>query len=247
MPLPSNCLGMNFMRLSIVRAGLLATVAALALAACAGQNAAVPATSNAVTPGVSIDTMQPMGVIGDVTTCATSPPQYLWIFKGACDAKITVKPTGGSFKLDTYDDITVTGSIGENNVKGSAIVALADATDTNGDILKYKGSAFPPYRGRGKTFVYASAINQSSQTIKPIAKKGKPILKYVITDSKGLPGKSCGAAILTQGSKGSTLWESIPATLVVKGNTVTITQYNVPKGFEFPPKSPLYFAVNCFS
>ena len=263
MPLPSNSHSMIFMRLSIVRAGVLSTVAGLALAACAGQNAAVPPSESsngvapfvngAVAPGVNGDVTPGVvgdvtpGVIDDVTTCATSPPQYLWIFKGACDAKITVKPTGGTFKLGTYDDITVSGSIGENNVKGSAIVALADATDTNGDVEKYKGSAFPPYRGRGKTFVYASAVNQSSQIIKPIAKKNVPILKYVITDSKGIPGKTCGAAILTQGSKGSTLWESIPASISVKGKTVTIVQYNVPKGFEFPPKSPLYFAVNCFS
>lgn len=231
------------MSLIMVRAGSLAAIAALALAGCAGQNAGVPATSNALMPNAPL-----AGVLDDaVTTCATSPPQYGWIFKGACEPKITVKPTGGTFKLGTYDSITVTGSIGQNNVKGTATVALADATDTNGDVLKYQGKAFPAYHGKGKTFVYAVAVNQSAQTIKPIAEKNKPILKYVITDSKGLPGKQCGAAILTSGSRGSTLWESIPATLIVKGNVVTITQYSVPKGFEFPPKAPLYFAVNCFT
>lgn len=256
------------MRLSMVRAGSLAAIAALALAACAGQNAAMPSTSGAAAaPDVpSNNAAQPLraddsasvadsasdaddaGVVdAKLTTCATSPPQYYWIFKGACDPKITVKPTGGTFSLGAYDDITVTGSIGQNNVKGTATVALADATDTKGDVIKDKGKAFPVYHGRGKTFVYAAAINQSSQTIKPIAEKNKPILKYVITDSKGIPGKQCGAAILTSGSKGSTLWESIPATLTVKGNTVTIVQYAVPKNFEFPPKQPLYFAVNCFS
>jgi hypothetical protein len=90
-------------------------------------------------------------------------------------------------------------------------------------------------------------VNQSAQTLKPIAKKGKPILQYIITDSKGVPGKKCGAAILTEGSNGKPVWSSIPATITVKGNVVTITQYNVPSGFEFAPKTPLYFAVNCFS
>src|SRR5580698_1169894 len=227
------------LRMTAVRTAL-ASAAALALAACAGQSAAVPVTSSA-TSGISGNVLQPLGVVDDaLVTCATSPPQYGWIFKGACEPKITVKPTGGTFKLGTYDDITVTGSIGQNNVKGTATVALVDATDTNGDVEKYQGKVFPAYHGKGKVFVYASAINQSSQTIKPIAEKNKPILKYVITDSKGLPGKQCGAAILTSGSKGSTLWESIPATLIVKGDTVTITQYAVPKGFEFPPKAPLY-------
>lgn len=231
------------MRLSMVRAGSLAAIAALALAACAGQNAAVPATSNAMPAGIE----QSLGVVDAVTTCDTSPPQYAWIFKGACDAKISVKATGGSFTLGAYDSISVKGSIGQNNAKGTAIVALADATNTNGDIEKDKGTAFPPYHGEGKTFVYAVAVNQSAQTLKPIAKKGKPILQYIITDSKGLPGKRCGAAILTSGSNGKPLWSSIPATVIVKGNVVTITQYSVPNGFEFGPKTPLYFAINCFA
>jgi hypothetical protein len=239
MRLPSNSPYMIFMRLSMVRAGSLAATAALALAACAGQNAAVPATSNAIE--------QPLGVADAVTTCATSPPQYAWIFKGACDAKIMVKATGGSFTLGAYDSISVKGSIGENNAKGTAIVALADATNTNGDIEKDKGTAFPAYHGEGKTFLYAAAINQSSQTLKPIAKKGKPILQYIITDTKKLPGKQCGAAILTAGSNGKPVWSSIPATITIKGDVLTITQYAVPNGFEFAPKTPLYFAVNCFS
>jgi hypothetical protein len=236
MRLPSNLHSMKFMRLSM---STFAASAALALAACAGQNAGVPATA-----------AQPMSLLNvqsDVTTCDTSPPQYDWIFKGACDAKVEVKSTGGTFSLGAYDDITVKGSIGENNAKGTQVVALADATDTNGDILKDKGTGFPAYHGKGKTFVYAVAVNQGTQTLKPIAKKGVPILQYIITDSKGLPGKQCGAAILTEGSRGSDLWESIPASISVKGDTLTITQTSVPKGFEFPPKSPLYFAVNCFS
>src|ERR1700727_3742763 len=170
-----------------MRLSVMASAAALALAACAGQNAAVPVASNAMTAPIQNSFATQMGVDA-VTTCATSPPQYDWIFKGACDPKITVKPTGGSFALGAYDDISIKGSIGENNAKGSAIVALADATNTNGDIEKDKGTAFPLYHGEGKTFLYAVAINQSAQTLKPIAKKGKPILQYIITDTKGLPG-----------------------------------------------------------
>lgn len=225
----------------------LAATAALALAACAGQNAGVPATSSAFTSGAAGSALQPLNVQRDLTTCAKSPPQYQWIFKGACDPDIKVTSNGGSFSLGAYDDITVTGTIGKNNAKGTVTIALADATDTKGDIEKYKGMAFKPYKGEGKVFVYAAAVNQSSQTVKPIAEKNKPILEYDITDSKGLPGKKCGAAVLTEGSRGSELWSSIPATIVVKGNTVKIIQYNVPNGFVFPPKIPLYFAVNCFS
>jgi hypothetical protein len=181
-----------------------------------------------------------------VTTCATSPPQYQWIFKGACE-KFTLKSTGATFSLQTWHDITVKGSIGANNVKTSATVYLADATDAGGDIETYKGKAFDKYKAEGTTFIYAVAVNQGTTAIKPVAQKNKPILQYVITDSKGLPGTSCGAAVLTAGEKGSLVWATLPGgPFKAKGKTVTITQYAVPRGFELPPKTPLYFAVNCF-
>ncbi|HLY01607.1 MAG TPA: hypothetical protein VKR56_03835 [Candidatus Cybelea sp.] len=181
-----------------------------------------------------------------VTTCATTPPQYQWIFKGACE-KIMLKSSGGTFSLQTWDDITVKGSIGANNLKTTTSVYLADATGTGGDIETYKGKSFDKYKGEGTTFIYAVAVNQGSTAIKPVIQKNKPILQYVITDSKGLPGTSCGAAVLTTGEKGSLQWATLPGgPFKAKGKTVTITQYAVPRGFELPPKSPLYFAVNCF-
>ncbi len=181
-----------------------------------------------------------------VTTCATMPPQYQWIFKGACE-KITLKSTGATFSLQTWDDVTVKGSIGSNNLKTAATVYLADATDTGGDIKTYKGKAFDKYRAEGTTFIYAVAVNQGTTAIKPAPKKNQPILQYVITDAKGLPGTTCGAAVLTTGQKGSLQWEPLPGgPFKAKGKTVTITQYSVPQGFELPPKTPLYFAVNCF-
>ncbi|MGP8099457.1 MAG: hypothetical protein ACLQHL_01650 [Candidatus Cybelea sp.] len=181
-----------------------------------------------------------------VTTCATSPPQYQWIFKGACE-KFTLKSTGAAFSLQTWDDITVKGSIGANNLKAAATVYLADATDSGGDIETYKGKSFDKYKAEGTTFIYAVAVNQGKTAIKPVAQKNKPILQYVITDSKGLPGTTCGAAVLTTGEKGSLQWETLPGgPFKAKGKTVTITQYSVPQNFELPPQTPLYFAVNCF-
>jgi len=168
--------------------------------------------------------------------------------KGAC-TKITLKSTGANFALARYQDITVTGSIGLNNVKGTATVYLADATD-KGDIENWKGAAFPKYKAAGTTFVYAAAANQSSSPIIPKVGHNKPVLEYVITDSKGLPGTKCAAAVLTF-SKGKPVWKPLPITAQVKGKTVTIAQYTVPRGFELPGKTksgvtPLYFAVNCF-
>lgn len=224
----------------MIRAYAIATVAvAIALAACSGRGV-VPPASTALAP-VSYGDISPLAV----TTCATSPPQYEWIFKGACD-KFTLKPGGGTFKLQEYEDITVTGSIGENDVKGSALIYLVDAIDKNGDIEKDKSKTFPPYNAAGTTIVYAVAINQSKQTIKPKSVKNKAVLQYVITDTKGLPGNTCGAAVLTEPKPGKFTWTSLPAQGPVKGKTVTISQYEVPSGFELPPQLPLYFAVNCF-
>ncbi|MGA8576914.1 MAG: hypothetical protein WB609_14675 [Candidatus Cybelea sp.] len=250
------------MRLSIIRSSALAAVAAIVLAACGGHGVvpgsssvapmsanggAAPITNDAAAmtndgaPMADSD-MTPLGL----TTCAKNPPQWMWIFKGACE-KFTLKPTGGKFSLGAYDSISVTGSIGYNSAKGSVSIYLVDALNKNGDILKNKGKAFPPYKGKGTTVVYAVADNQSTQTIKPLSHKNVPILKYVITDQKGFPGKNCAAAILAKQRNGTFAWSALPSQFPVKGKTVTITQYTVPQGLELPPKGTgLYFAINCF-
>jgi len=180
-------------------------------------------------------------------TCAKSPPQYDWIFKGACEG-FDVKDTGGSFSLDEYENITIKGSIGDNTAKGTVKLVLADAIDKNGDIEDYKGKPFPPYKASGTTVAYAVAINQSTQTIKPVTAKGKPILEYIISDSKGLPGKYCAAAVLAHETNGTLKWTELPGgPYAVNGDSVTIAQYEAPAGFELPPETPLYFAVNCYT
>jgi hypothetical protein len=235
------------MRLPAISAGAVA-VLALALAACAGRGI-VPSSPMGQTPansyGNASQVADSMSVSPDAT-CATSPPQYDWIFKGSCQV-FTLKPTGSSFSLSAYQTYTVKGSIGKNTTKGTAKVALVDAVNKNGDILKWKGKAFPAYHANGTTIIYASAINQSTQIIKPVPVHGKPVLQYVISSTNDLPGKTCGAAVLAQQKNGQLKWTSLPATGQVKGKSVTISQYEVPQGFELPPKSPLYFAVNCYT
>lgn len=258
------------MRLSIISACAF-TAGVLALAACASQNGVVPSSQIPAAPiaaqNAAAESQAPTSSASDatdasnatatadapvssdvspaLTTCAKSPPQYWWIFKGACDV-FTLKPSGGSFSLGTYKNITVKGSIGKNTVKGSAKVALSDAVNKNGDITTYKGSKFPAYKARGTTVVYAAANNESKQTIKPIEQQGHTVLQYVITESNGLPGKTCGAALLGE-QKGKFQWTAFPGTYKVKGKTVTISVYTAPNGFELPPAgTPLYFAVNCY-
>ncbi|MGA8385885.1 MAG: hypothetical protein WA428_11640 [Candidatus Cybelea sp.] len=258
------------MRLSMLRACIV-TVVALTLAACSGMGMPsstggsvgqppLAAPAQQAEPGAPMqqdDTSAPSpdslakGELAAlpqplaVTTCATSPPQYQWIFKGACE-KITLKSTGASFSLQEWHDITVKGSIGPNNLKAATTVYVADATDTGGDIETYKGKAFDKYKAEGTTVVYAVAVNQGNTVIKPIVGK-KPVLQYVITDAKAFPGTKCAAAVLTTGEKGSPVWTTLPGgPYQVKGKTVTITQYTVPRNFELPPKTALYFAVNCY-
>ena len=82
---------------------------------------------NALAPGGALTAdngMQP-----DLTTCATTPPQWQWIFKGAC-AHFTLKPTGGKFTLASYQNMSVKGSIGYNSGKGNVVIDLADAKRT---------------------------------------------------------------------------------------------------------------------
>jgi hypothetical protein len=251
------------MRLSTLRTGFLATIA-VALASCsnngmmpsysppASQPQAQSAPISEAAPDAQQQTAQPDAttaaspdaentVSPDLTTCATSPPQYQWIFKGAC-TNFILKPNGGSFSLGSYNSITVKGSLGYNTVKNQAKVYVSDAL-ANGDVKPYKGKSFPKYNGKGKVVLYAAADNQTSQTIKPKTHAGVPIFKYVITDAKGLPGKTCNAAIY-----GSNKWTPLPGQgFPVKGKTVTIQQYNAPNGFVLPPKGyALYFAVNCY-
>ncbi|MGA8099861.1 MAG: hypothetical protein WB810_14490 [Candidatus Cybelea sp.] len=242
------------MRLSLIRASVLATAAAIALAACSGHSA-IPSTQSAIAPQTALapttlgdnvsplgDDMSPLGL----TTCAKSPPQFQWIFKGACTG-FNLKSTGGTFSLEKYADITVKGSIGKNNAKGEVHVVLVDAVDKNGDILKYKGKTFPAYKARGTTVVYAEAANQTTQTIKPIPQPGKAVIEYVITDGKGFPGKTCAAAVYGKQRNGKEGWTAFTSTYPVKGKTVTIAVFEAPAGFELPPKgTPLYFGINCF-
>ena len=219
----------------------------LTLAGCAGHGI-VPPSSSSLAP-----TAMAPATFGDLSplrhrlpTCAKTPPQYDWIFAGACNL-FTLAPAGGTFKLKTYQNIAVTGLIGRNTLKGSVQVAIADAID-NGDITKWGKLTFPPYKASGTTVVYAAVNNQSKDVIKPNPEKNKPILQYTISDSKGF-GKAnvCGAALLTQGNHGSLVWSPFPGTGTIKGDSVTITVYVAPKGFELPPQgTPLYFAINCY-
>ncbi|HEY6327624.1 MAG TPA: hypothetical protein VIW73_14050 [Candidatus Cybelea sp.] len=232
------------MRFSLFRSGVICAASALALAACAGRGI-VPTSQAPLAPSNGLDTLSQDNLLSpDFTTCAKVPPQGQWVMKGAC-TKISLKPTGSPFSLAQYMNLTVSGSIGANTLKSPVAVYIVDATD-KGDIENWKGSPFPKYKAAGTTIAYAAAINQSSTKIIPKVERNKPVLEYIITGSKGLPGKQCSAAVLTFSKAGKPIWKPLPVQGPIKGKTVKLAQYAVPRGFELPPKTPLYFAVNCF-
>lgn len=210
----------------------------MTLAACANHNGVVPSSQSAMGP----ESISPPGL----KTCAKSPPQYEWVFEGACQ-KFDVNSTGGNYNLGEYQGITVKGSLGKTTAKGTVKIALADALDKDGDIETYHGKTFPPFKGRGKTYFYATATNQSTQVIKPVVVRSMPVFQHTVTDANGFgDDNKCDDAILTFNTKGKASWDPLPTSGKVRGKTVTISQYAVPSGFELPPKTPIYFAVFCY-
>lgn len=178
-------------------------------------------------------------------TCATSPPQYEWIFEGACQ-KIILRAEGGSFALREYENTTISGTIGATNAKKRTRVYVVDALD-NGDVEEYNSQSFPPYiESRATTVLYLAVINQSRFAIEPVAQYGVPIFQYTVSDYPGLPGNVCGVAMLaTIGSRRQ--WTAFSGTGQVAGDSVTISVFNTPAGFEFPSREPVYFAVSCWT
>lgn len=229
------------MRLSMLRAITIAAGAAIALAACS-SGGAVPPSSAAYNPTAFNNGN---ALLPDLTKCDTSPPQYDWVFEGACD-KFTLKPGGSPFTLGAYQDISVTGRIGPNKLKASEKVVLVDAVDKS-DIKAYGGHAFPKFVYKGHAaFAYAAAINQGSMVVVPKVEPRKAVLEYVITDTKGFSGNTCGAGALAS-KNGKFVWTPFPGSVFhPDGHKLTVALYTAPAGLVLDPKVPLYVGVVCY-
>jgi hypothetical protein len=230
------------MELATIRSRIIGTISITALAACGGGGGAPPYQGlyPAATSRVSQHVKD-----NDVNTCATSPPQYYWIFEGACQA-IEINSGGANYSLDEYRYRTVSGSIGKNSLSGTVQFDVVDAVG-NGDIEHYNGMDFPhfsPYSS-GNTVIYVAVINQSKQDAEFID-SGVPIFSVTVTDANGFPAKRCGLAILTTDRSGSPSWDALyNVDNYVNDNTVTISWYDTPRYSEWPSHVPVYFAVYC--
>lgn len=216
----------------MIRTGVVASAAAIALAACGGHGL-VPSQSAA--PG--FDAVTPMST----NPCYTSAVQKAWIFKGSC--VITKLPTKGKkIVLAAYKNVTASVSLPKNTATGSPTFALVDALGGKAkDIAPYKGKAFPSIpTASGKSVVYLEADNSFGGLAFTSG-------SLVVTVTAKLPGTACSVALLQQkGTKFS--WFTIPVPPTVKGATITETLPASGVKVFFPnglPAGPLFFNAAC--
>ncbi|MBV8489905.1 MAG: hypothetical protein JO199_05180 [Candidatus Eremiobacteraeota bacterium] len=223
------------MRFSMIRTGVVAIAASIALAACGGHGL-VPAQSGGTgyaPTNVSIPmSKSPCDVTG------------LWYFMGSCLPGV-VKPAGGTYKLPAYQGITVQIQLGSNTAPSAGTKFLfADATGKNDITGTYGGHKFPPYSEKtcashnacpGASAVYLEAINgQKSST--PITFHSTTTLTV---DEKTFPGKSCSPGLL-----GQTGWSYFPE---VTGNPKAgklVLKIQANPLFKLP-KGPAYISIVC--
>lgn len=216
------------MRFSFVRTGIVATAAAIALAACGGRGI-VPSQSAA--PDLSL-------VPQAANPCYTSAVQPAWIFKGSC--KITKLPPGGTkIALAAYKGMTETVTLPKNTGKDGAFV-LVDAVG-GADITKYKTLAMPKLPSTvGKSALYVEAVN---------ATKGLMFTagSLVFLTKGTFPGKTCTLSLLQQRSKTSFAWTATIQEPVKAGAVTYTIPYTALATFfqKGLPAGPLYFNVAC--
>jgi hypothetical protein len=222
------------MRFPLIRAGIVVSAAAIALAACAGHGL-VPSQSAA--PNLVVTPM------ATPNQCYEAPFQPAWIFKGSCVFK-KLAPKGTSISLGAYKSITaVTVAFPKNTSKGGPVFLLADALGGKAkDIKPYKGVPFPGIpKTSGKSVVYIQAVNSFTG------------LKFtsgnlvVTVKAKSLSSNKCSVALLRKsGAKLS--WFTIPIAPSVSGNVIT---EKIPAGAigtlyaQGLPAGPLYFNAAC--
>lgn len=219
------------MRISMIRAGVVAVAASVALAACASHGV-VPSSSS---PG------QPLGNMARGLTPAApglcGVKQQGWIFGGSCGVAM-LKASGGKSALKAYKGISVKVVLGANTLSKTTPIIFRDATTPGKDIVgKVKGHAFPAYGGKaapGKAVVYFAGINTGSAfafTVTPGITIHKATGKY--------PGKTCVLGELT--SKG---WTATPLAGKVVGQNLIFPQFPDPAGLGIP-KGPFFLAAAC--
>lgn len=212
----------------MIRTGFVASIAAIALAACGGHGY-VPSQSAA--PGLVSMSSNP---------CYTSAVQPAWIFMGSCQiGKLTAK--GGKFALAAYKGVTVNVTLPRPSKTGAFVLVDALGGKTK-DIKPFKSHAFPALTPKTlKSVVYVQAVNSVSGLKFP---KGN--LVFTIKAAK-FPGTSCPLSLIT-GTFPKLKWFNSPFSGKISSGTMTFTIPGGALGTLFPsglPAGPLYFNVAC--
>jgi len=234
------------MRLSTIKSGAVAAVAAIALAACSGQGSVPSAGSS----GVSPDRVSASAIHHPMTATACNSITGLWEFQGSC-VETTVKPTGRTFKLTYYRGLIVTVAIFKNDATAPVPFIFGDAIG-DGDITgTVSGNPFPAYgfipcvsastekpvACTGTAFVYLEAINASTSTT--VTFNGTP--RITVVNSGSYPGATCTLNILDKGSDGP-FWLITPIQAAANGGFLQFK--SAPITTPIAP-GPFYIGLTC--
>ena len=215
----------------MIRTGVVASAAAIALAACGGHGL-VP--SQSVAPGM--DAVTPMAA----NPCYTAAVQPAWIFMGSCKIVAKLPAKGASIALAAYKGVSVTVKLPKPSAAGGSF-ALVDALGGK-DIKPFKGKAFLAITPKTlKSVIYVQAVNGTAGL-----KFTSGNLVFTIKAAK-FPGKTCPLSVIT-GTFPKLKWFNSPFSGKISGGTMTFTVPGGALGTLFPsglPKGPLYFNVAC--
>lgn len=259
------------MRPSLVCSAIVASVAALGLAACSGQGA-IPQSSSlntAMTARVAAPIAQapdiaplalPEGLSADaVSPDATSPcdiSKTFWYFHGSC-LKLNVKAAGTTFNLKQFKGITAAFATGKNNATGTDPFIVGDAitpADVTGTFNKKTFKAIGAYGPRcflkgtastqkcpGKQVVYFLFANASKSTV---AFNGTP--QITVTTATTFPGKSCQLTVWFSNKAGTVFaWAFESPAAAVVGKKVTIKAQTLSSPLSFESNHFILWGVAC--
>ena len=205
------------MKSSLIRSGAAALVAALAFAACAG-NQTVPSSGLPVTSD-SIRAAAP-------DAAPTCPLQLGWVFGGPCDT-VPLTKTGGTGSLPNYMGFTLSSTLYSNTAKKGTALIFEDATGKHDITGTVKGKPFPKLKN---AILYLAALNTGN----PFVFNATP--KITIKSKTKFTAKVCVLNRLRPPAKGKPgyTWTPTPITGAPKGKTVIFGSIQPPGGQAIP-------------
>jgi hypothetical protein len=207
----------------MIRTGVVASAAAIALAACGGHGL-VP--SQSVASGT--DAVTPMAT----NPCYTAAVQPAWIFMGSCKIVAKLPAKGATVALAAYKGVTVTVKLPKPSPAGGSFALVNAVGGKAKDIKPFKGKAFLAITPKTlKSVVYVEAVNGTAGL-----KFASGSLVFTIKAAK-FSGSSCPLSVLT-GTFPKLKWFNSPFSGKISGGTMTFTVPGGALGTLFPAGLP---------